>query len=106
MRVNVDADGVRKLLKTDAVKHKLKKQAQDVAEEAARNLRAQVKHNEPATTPVMAESFYVEERGDSFIVGNSDPDFVLIELGTHPGGGDTYIKYAPLRRALDSKGQA
>jgi len=102
-KVVLDPNGIDKLLHSKEVKAGLRVIAEDLKDAAARELRSHVKHDEPPTLPIMAESFYVEETKDGYNVSNHDPDYALIELGTHPGGGDTYVKYAPLRRALDQR---
>lgn len=101
IRIQLDYDGIKRYEKSKPAKAEAKDKAKKIADDAADILRSQVRHEESPTLPIMAESFFVTESGDEVIVSNSDDAFPLIELGTHPGGGETVVKYAPLRKALD-----
>lgn len=101
IRINLDQAGIRKLEQSAQAMKEVVRKAEAIKNDAAAILRKEVRHNEGVTPPEMADSFFVEQRHDDVVVGNHDPAFPLIELGTHPGGGEEEIKYSPLRRAMD-----
>lgn len=99
--IRLDLDGIKRYEQTNG-RDAAHARGEKLAALAARILASQVKHTDPPTIPLMAESFTVVDTEDGVAVTNTDPAFSLIELGTHPGGGQTYVKYAPLRKATDA----
>lgn len=95
---------VEKIESSTSVDSATKKKAESLRAWAITYFDQQVRHTHPITPPPYRSSFDIlKQPRKGWIVINTDPQAVLVEFGSHPGGGNTdTLGYRPLGRAIDA----
>lgn len=102
--VQLEKNFVEKIESSTGVDSATKTKAEALKTWAITYFDQQVRHTHPVTEPPYRASFGVQKKPrKGWIVINTDPQAVLVEFGSHPGGGSTEtLGYRPMGKAIDA----